>query len=463
MEKKLRPRLSGGLSGALIYGLCAALALCMAGYAYLCPPPMTDAVVTSADRLFLALVFGLLYGGALLWIALRHRPPDLMAFLFPAAALAALLGARLALMSNISIDMRAALLPWCEKLDAMSFTSALGASVGDYNVPYLYILATITHLPISPIFGIKAVSILFDVVLAFAVTECVALTGKANYFTRIGAFLLTMALPTVLVNSAWWGQCDGMFTAFCVLAIYCAVRERGWWAMALFATAFALKLQAIFILPALIGCFIIGRIKPKHLLIFPAVFAAWCVPALLCGRGLRDTLSIYLDQADGYGRITLNAPNVYQFLGRESIFNEGLFPALNGMAIMLAGCAAVLLLWIFWTHRKRLNTEQVLMLFFISAAVIPYLLPRMHERYFFPADILALVLYFWNRKRWYVPVLTVGGSFLSYIPFLFRDLTVDYRIGSVMIFAAMFFVTRELLRELKEAQEEKELPAYTNK
>lgn len=454
MEKKLR----GGLPSSIFYILCAGLTLCMGAYAYLSPPPVTDVAATGADRLFLALFFGALYGGALLWLYLRHRPENLMGYLFPAAALAALLGARLALMSNVSIDMNAALLPWCEKLDAMSFTSALGASVGDYNVPYLYLLATITRVPISPIFGIKAASILFDVILAFAVTECVALTGKATYFTRLGAFLLTLALPTVLVNSAWWGQCDGMFTAFCVLAIYCALREKGWWAMALFATAFALKLQAIFILPALIGCFLVGRVKLKHLLAFPAVFAAWCVPALLCGRGMRDTLSIYLDQAEGYGRITLNAPNIYQFLGEETIFNVGLFPALNGMAIMLAGCAAVLLLWLFWTHRKRLNTQQLVSLFFLSAAALPYLLPRMHERYFFPADILAVVLYFWKPKLWYVPVLMVAGSFISYIPFLFRDLTMDYRLGSIAILAAIFLVARDLLQELREAPEEMDAP-----
>ena len=56
----------------------------------------------------------------------------------------------------------------------------------------------------------------------------------------------------------------------------------------------------------------------------------------------------------------------------------------------------------------------------IGALMIPFLLPRMHERYFFAADIMALVYFFYNKKRWYVPIIVIYNSYVVYAYYLFR-------------------------------------------
>jgi len=36
-------------------------------------------------------------------------------------------------------------------------------------------------------------------------------------------------------------------------------------------------------------------------------------------------------------------------------------------------------------------------------SLTPFVLPRMHERYFYPADALSLVAAFFNPELWFVP------------------------------------------------------------
>jgi Gpi18-like mannosyltransferase len=51
---------------------------------------------------------------------------------------------------------------------------------------------------------------------------------------------------------------------------------------------------------------------------------------------------------------------------------------------------------------------------------MPYELPGMHERYFFAADLFALVYAFYFPARWYVAAGVQAASSFSYLPFLFR-------------------------------------------
>ena len=48
----------------------------------------------------------------------------------------------------------------------------------------------------------------------------------------------------------------------------------------------------------------------------------------------------------------------------------------------------------------------------------------MHERYFYPADCIAIVYGFYFPRRFYVPLAVVTISLFSYFPFLFGDFTV---------------------------------------
>ena len=49
---------------------------------------------------------------------------------------------------------------------------------------------------------------------------------------------------------------------------------------------------------------------------------------------------------------------------------------------------------------------------------MPYILPKMHDRYFFPADVLSIVFAFYWPRYWYVPIVMGTTSLLAYAKFL---------------------------------------------
>ena len=54
----------------------------------------------------------------------------------------------------------------------------------------------------------------------------------------------------------------------------------------------------------------------------------------------------------------------------------------------------------------------------LGALLIPFLLPKMHERYFFLADVLSLLLaYRWRRLLWLCVLIQLGsvGSLVAYL------------------------------------------------
>ena len=38
---------------------------------------------------------------------------------------------------------------------------------------------------------------------------------------------LTMILPTVVFNGAYWGQCDAIYSSLCLMALYMGLKKRG--------------------------------------------------------------------------------------------------------------------------------------------------------------------------------------------------------------------------------------------
>ena len=94
--------------------------------------------------------------------------------------------------------------------------AALRESVGNYNVPYLTFLALISGSSLPDLYLIKLFSIFFDVVLALSVMQLVGLFRREAVW-KLAAFFLVLFWPTVMLNSALWGQCGCVYAALAVL------------------------------------------------------------------------------------------------------------------------------------------------------------------------------------------------------------------------------------------------------
>lgn len=112
-----------------------------------------------------------------------------------------------ACLNYVTDDYRNFLSVWVDFFRAHGGLAALRAPVGNYNVPYLTVLALISGSSLPDLHLIKLFSILFDVLLAWSVMQLVGLFRRSAAW-KLAAFFLVLFWPTVVLNGALWGQCD---------------------------------------------------------------------------------------------------------------------------------------------------------------------------------------------------------------------------------------------------------------
>jgi Gpi18-like mannosyltransferase len=90
--------------------------------------------------------------------------------------------------------------------------------------------------------------------------------------------------------------------------------------------------------------------------------------------------------------------------------------------------------------RVDLDATRIVTASAVFAIGVPFVLPGMHERYFYLADVLTVVLAFYRPRLWFVPLLVQTASLLSYLPFLFwqqpHGPLVDLRVLATLMLAA---------------------------
>ena len=387
----------------------------------------------------IVLVFWLLGSALLVWKPLFRRLEHTVCAI---VALYLCLFLRLSLFDYVSPDYVSFLGPWSETMRSMTVRQALTTPIGDYNMPYLYLLLAISRLPIYDLYAIKLCSVLSDVFLALALGRLAALAVRREGLVLV-AFLGGLLAPTILLNSAYWGQCDSIYTCFALWGLYWGVKKRPVASMILFACAFSFKLQAVFILPVVLFLVAKGHVRLRYLPVFPVTFLAVMLPALLAGRSFSDTFGIYLNQTDAYPYLSLNAPNLW------SLIPNDFFSRLNPAAVLFAGILTLLLLYGFLRRASAMTSWDLVTVSLLFSLAIPWLLPRMHERYFYLAECLSILYGVRYPRRLPVTLTVLAGGFLAYCSYLFGGM----RILSNELVAAAFgltliYLTLKLLREL---------------
>jgi Gpi18-like mannosyltransferase len=324
---------------------------------------------------------------------------------------------RLSLFDHISGDYVSFLSGWVQTMREMTVREALSTPIGDYNMPYLYLLLGISRLPFYDLYCIKLVSVLADVFAALGVAKLTGLATKREGYV-LAAFSLAVLAPTAFLNSGYWGQCDSVYAAFCLWGLYFGLNKRPVGSMILLACGFAFKLQTVFLLPMAAFLLVTERVKPRQLLAFPVTFLLVMLPALLAGRSVYDTFSIYFSQASAYPYLSLNAPSAWSLIPNEY------YSELSAAPVLAAGTAVVLLLYVFLRRQSRLGTGELLDLALIFTLAVPWLLPKMHERYFYLAEMLSIVYGARSPRRLPVTAVLLGGGFLIYSSYLFGGMPI---------------------------------------
>jgi Gpi18-like mannosyltransferase len=362
------------------------------------------------------------------------------------ATLAGSLLLRFSLFNFRSGDYRAFLGPWYDFFVEHGRWHVLGPlakQLHSYCYPplYLYLLSLSTWLPVPKLYAIKLISVAGDYAAAWYFWR---LLRRGRFTPRavwagVTAFLF---LPTVVMNSAVWGQCDVLYTGPLLASLFYLLEGRSMAALVAFGVALSMKPQAIFWCPLLAGLLVSGRPRWKHLWIPAAVYVACAVPAMVAGQTVIEALARWRSAAIHPMGLTVGAPNWYQWV-------TGLDPKLlSDLGVALTVVATVAVVW--WMRAgpraEAERSEWLVSWALLSVLFPPFFLPGVHERYFFAADVLSLVYAFYIPRRWAVALWVQIASGAAYAPYLFGTQLVPYWCLALVMAAAIVWVAAGLWR-----------------
>jgi Gpi18-like mannosyltransferase len=374
-----------------------------------------------------------------------------VAFLLAAIGLA--VAVRISLLSFKSIDFFNYTKVWYNAIKDAGF-AVFAESFSNYNLPYLYLLYGVVRLlpDLPAVVATKVPSLAADFVTAFFAYKIVGLRYKDGPFPALAAFAILFA-PTVILNSAFWGQADAVYSCVLLASLYCVLRRKDWLSMLLFGAALALKAQAIFLLPVVAALLFRRRIPWRIALLIPAVMIVLLIPALIAGRPLVDLLLIYPAQVGQYQQLTMHAPSALAWLPDTGRLYPYFYPA---SLVVAAACVLVFTVGMARSP-SRLTDARLIELALISTLLLPFSLPKMHERYFFLADLLSIVVAFYWPRFYFVPVAMISISFFAYQPTLFGTEPIPMGVLAAGILCILVVVGRHALSELYPASGHTEL------
>ena len=367
-------------------------------------------------------------------------------FIAVCSALALVL--RLVNFNHIARDYEVFLLPWFNKISSLPGAQGISTPVGNYGIPYQVMIWLFTKLPVDPLYSYKALSCVFDFVMAAGCFRLVYNTTRSQV-RSCAAYAVALFLPTVIMNSSMWGQCDSIFTAFIIWSLAYFSEDRFRPAFIMLGFAFAFKLQAVFILPFygyewFMRLSAAGKFTCQHkktgssqkvtkatgfapfsllnILWLPAILYILSVPGFLCGRSLLDPITIYTEQSDTYHYMYMNFPSFWQLFGSYDLYDVYHAPALavtfSVLAIGLFLCVHTILKK---SPEKLILTDRHTLLTIAAWTTwtVVLFLPAMHERYGYLPDLLLCLLACCEPIMIPFAVIAVTGSLLHYCYYLY--------------------------------------------
>ncbi len=360
-------------------------------------------------------------------------------------------------VDHVSHDYNHAISMWIENFKLTGtdgFTNL--AKVNNYSFPYLYFCYIISLIPIETIALVKFVSIAFDIGCAFFATKITSVFSDDNK-KQLAVYFGVLLLPTIVLNSGWWAQCDSIYTMFCLAALYFAMKDKMHLVAVFGAVAFSFKLQAAFVLPFMAILLLIGRFKIKHCLTFAASYVGVSVPAFLVGAPFSSIFTVYLNQASEIAALNRNSASIFAFVPYGAA--KGLNPNDNELFIWeyaqlaetlgfaLTFLLVVGLIFFGFRKRKQFSNKTLLILAFLFSTGIPFFLPYMHDRYFFPGEILAVILAVCFSRFAATPLLLQFAAFTPYNIYLILGMPlVPLELCAIAVAMSLILAGVELLK-----------------
>jgi dolichyl-phosphate-mannose-protein mannosyltransferase len=287
-----------------------------------------------------------------------------------------------------------------------------GQMFADYPPGYIYILYIVGAVKhwfsigdSSAAFTIllKLPAMAADLLASYLIYTAAQKQGNANGHNGQTALVLAFLYllnPGVYINSAIWAQIDSVYTLAIMLMIFALMDNKLPKAAALFAVSLLIKPQAAIFAPLLLY----SLIRRKHIKSWAHSFLAGALVFLLgvlpfsLHKQAFWIAGLYKSMFESYPYAALNAANLYTLFGLNGAQASGkwLFMTLDAWGNACVLLIVALTAYLFFKSRE--SSKHVYLAFLLSLLVF-VLKTGMHERYGYPAVLLALLSYTYIKDK----------------------------------------------------------------
>lgn len=329
---------------------------------------------------------------------------------------------------------------WFKKIVELGKINALNYTISDYPDSYIFILILGSYITKNSLVFIKLISCIFDIII-FIFGYKIINIFDTNIAKKNN--LLLLIIPGVILNSAILAQCDAIFTSFILIFIYYILKNKNKLALTFLGIAFAFKLQALFIAPIILYLLVTKKIKIYDILFILLGFIIPFVPSIIFGKGLIANIKILLFQTGEYNMFTGACPNIYSLL----FLNYR--PINIILKYLLSFVVIIITIFICLNKNKaKFDNKTFLYKLMILSLIVPFLLPSMHDRYFYLANIL-IIIYFSIEKIQHSNLYILLYSIIFSLPVFsinfYPNIYIDYIITSAICSPINLYLTYRLI------------------
>lgn len=332
---------------------------------------------------------------------------------------------------------------WWNKINEYGGFNSLKYTIGDYPDSYMFLLCIGTSITKNSLIFIKVLSAIFDILIFLFGYKIIKYFSKedANKYSWI-----LILLPGILVNSAILGQCDSIYTAFVLAFIYNILKNHNKLALSFLGIAISFKLQSLFIAPVILYLIATKKIKIYDLFFIILGFILPFIPTILIGKGLIENIKILMFQTSEYNYFVKSCPNIYSlFLLNYKQINIFLKYFLS----IIVGIIAIFIS--LHKYKDGYNDTTFIYKSFLISTIVVFLLPSMHDRYFYLANILGIIYYIVTSRQ-YLKGYCILSTLVYVLPvlsinFMPQDLKIksDYMITSLVCSTLNLFLILDLI------------------
>ena len=150
---------------------------------------------------------------------------------------------------------------------------------------------------------------------------------------------------------------------------------------------------------------------------------------------------IYPNHVNSRRELAGNIANLYKWIPNRYF---SWYP----IGIAFAALIVIVIGLLVYKSRVEMTDNLVIYLATFSVLIMPFLLPLMIARYYFPADVITIILAFYLPKYWYAPVIIGMTSLLGYIHFLFGVTLIPWTWSAFLPLILIAVLGWQLLRTL---------------